>query len=95
MEFDWKFYVSYYNDLKILKTENQALSHYKSFGKKENRLINKLQTECFGKEIQYISISKGFSKLPENLTEISSINFIDTIDNINTIYFKNGKYYFN
>jgi hypothetical protein len=96
MDFDWKFYILYYDDLKILKTEAQALSHYRSFGKKENRLINKLQTECFGKELEYNIISKGISNLPENTIEINinEINFINEI-NINTIYLKDKKYYVN
>jgi hypothetical protein len=96
MEFDWKFYISYYDDLKNLKTYTQAISHYNSFGKKEHRLINKEQTECFGKELNQVRISKGISNLPDNLNEIStneiSTNEIST-NEISTIYLKDGKYY--
>jgi len=41
--FDWKFYVTYYKDLSIFTTRNQALSHWNNFGKYENRIINKNQ----------------------------------------------------
>ncbi len=94
MDFDWQFYISYYDDLKHFKTSVQALSHYKSFGKKENRLINKSQTECFGKELNQIRISKGISKLNDsNLDEldISKLNN-SNLDEFKTIYFIDVKY---
>ena len=41
-EFNWKFYVTYYEDLKNnnIDTLEKALNHYYCFGKKENRITN-------------------------------------------------------
>ena len=41
--FDWEFYLDYYKDLRKngIKTENQAINHYLTHGKKEKRIINK------------------------------------------------------
>lgn len=39
MQFDYKFYISAYPDLKNL-TEKEAIEHYKKFGKKEGRIPN-------------------------------------------------------
>ena len=39
--FDWKFYIHFYNDLKDMNYE-QALNHWNKHGKKENRVCNKL-----------------------------------------------------
>lgn len=49
-DFDWKFYLEYYEDLKNagLKTENDAKTHYLNYGQYENR-------KCYNslKEIEY------------------------------------------
>jgi len=42
INFDWKFYTSYYPDLRHLTTEESALQHYIWQGICENRLINPL-----------------------------------------------------
>lgn len=40
--FNWKFYVNYYDDLKLnnIDTKHKALNHYYCFGKKESRITN-------------------------------------------------------
>jgi len=42
-EFDWKFYISKYNDLREagILTKDKALWHWNFYGKKENRICNK------------------------------------------------------
>lgn len=40
-DFDWKFYVNFYVDLKHLKNEKKALKHWNEYGKYEKRLKNK------------------------------------------------------
>ncbi|AUV58485.1 glycosyltransferase [Bandra megavirus] len=39
--FDWKYYVSKYEDLKNIKLENEAIQHWNSIGNKEGRQCNK------------------------------------------------------
>lgn len=48
INFDWKFYVNFYQDLidNSINTEHLALAHWKDFGQKEGRLIN--ETQCEG-----------------------------------------------
>ena len=49
MEFDFKFYTSYYKDLSTMKRQpDKAWEHFKNHGYKEQRLINEKQL----KEIQ-------------------------------------------
>ena len=40
--FNWRFYVNYYDDLKLnnIDTKHKALNHYYCFGKKESRITN-------------------------------------------------------
>ena len=64
--FDWIFYTSYYNDLKIFKTRDQALNHYIKFGFKEKRYINK-EKELLKEikreyELNYLKFLKYFNK---------------------------------
>lgn len=42
MDFDWKFYVSVYDDLRNdnINTEEKALQHYNKYGRSEGRVIN-------------------------------------------------------
>lgn len=44
-DFDWKFYVNYYEDLKIIRNEYDAWKHYLIFGKAENRFKNNKSLE--------------------------------------------------
>jgi bifunctional UDP-N-acetylglucosamine pyrophosphorylase/glucosamine-1-phosphate N-acetyltransferase len=46
-DFDWKFYVNYYKDLKDngINTEESALKHWKENGQSEGRIINEHQCE--------------------------------------------------
>ncbi len=57
MDFDWKFYINHYGDLKRsnINTEDMARKHWESYGKKEGRIcvnpnkinnINKINNEC-------------------------------------------------
>ena len=40
-DFDWEFYINLYNDLKFIKTKEEAYNHYITQGKYENRVIDK------------------------------------------------------
>ena len=39
--FDWRFYTSYYDDLRHVKTKKDAWYHWKNFGEKEKRVYNR------------------------------------------------------
>jgi glycosyltransferase involved in cell wall biosynthesis len=48
LDFDWEYYLELYPDLvaKNINTKKNALHHYLSYGRSENRLININQVEC-------------------------------------------------
>ncbi len=56
-EFDWLFYTSYYEDLRHIRTKEQAYKHYKNHGINENRM---------GKNKENIIIDKSFYKFLYN-----------------------------
>jgi hypothetical protein len=43
--FDWKFYVSYYDDLLFIKDEKIAINHYKKYGFKEGRFCCQIHVD--------------------------------------------------
>lgn len=43
LQFDWNFYTTFYEDLAIFTNEKDALSHWLSAGKNENRIFNENQ----------------------------------------------------
>ena len=64
--FDWIFYTSYYKDLEIFKTYNQAFNHYINFGFNEKRYINnrkeivkEIKREY---ELNYLKLLKYFNE---------------------------------
>lgn len=64
--FDWVFYTSYYKDLEIFKTYNQAFNHYINFGFNEKRYINnrkELVKEIKREyELNYLKLLKYFNE---------------------------------
>ncbi len=36
-DFDWKMYISEYEDLSVIQNQKEACAHYRSFGKSEGR----------------------------------------------------------
>ena len=51
IDFDWKFYVHFHQDLidNGINDQQSALSHWKTFGQKEGRIINEIQCEDLDK----------------------------------------------
>ena len=47
LNFDWKNYIETYPDLKYIETKEDAWYHWINYGKHENRVITKLNTEEF------------------------------------------------
>jgi len=69
--FDWKFYCTYYTDLKLagIDTEKKAIDHYNNFGRRENRIINNNMIK---------------SQIPEDIPVIANMNAV--IANMNECF---------
>lgn len=64
IDFDYRFYVNMYPDLRHLK-ENEALEHYKTYGKKEGRICKKPDFDydlytSFHPEMKRVTPNKAF-----------------------------------
>ena len=53
--FDWKFYTSHYSDLKHFDTYEKAYNHWVTYGKNENRVINKKLLDEQNKKILIVT----------------------------------------
>jgi hypothetical protein len=69
--FDWKFYISHYPDLRKSKitTENKAIHHWNNFGKKEGRI-------CCAKKIEHpdiVQLKEIIKSLEHKIDKLSEI----------------------
>ena len=70
--FDWKFYISHYPDLRKSKitTENKAIHHWNNFGKKEGRI-------CCAKKIEHpdiVQLKEIIKSLEHKIDKLSEIS---------------------
>jgi len=65
-DFDWKFYISIYDDLNQINTKNDAYTHYINHGIKENRICAKTIYENFDWEF-YIEIYDDLKKIKNKM----------------------------
>ena len=58
-DFDWKFYLEYYEDLRNagLKTENDAKTHYFNYGQFENRIYKSYELPIDFNHIHYLLLN--------------------------------------
>ena len=89
-EFDWIFYVNYYNDLKNrgINTEEEALKHWKSYGIQEKRICNRYQINKINQINQNYQNYQNYqnNKIIFNLsTPIFYINLNDNIERNNNM----------
>jgi hypothetical protein len=83
-DFDWKFYVNKYPDLKHIKNENDAYKHYLLYGKNENRI------PCNKRFITEFITDMKFEGIPLKEYNANKIK----IDTVNKIFFINNKMYY-
>ena len=79
MDFDYKTYISNYDDLKHFKTPQQALSHYLKYGKKEGRTYKKLLSQSL--PLQPVPQPLTFKVNQLNEYKTFNIKYIDLLLN--------------
>jgi hypothetical protein len=98
-EFDFEFYILYYDDLNNIKTHESALDHWNNSGKYENRICNikDLSIEIFDYEI-YIKMNYdiyNYTKRNAIIHWLKHGKHEERIYNINQINDKYDLFYYN
>jgi hypothetical protein len=72
--FDWKLYTLYYKDLRDanINTEKKAIDHWKTFGKKENRIPNCKKLNLPEKQLISFELHDRYKGIPVYIND----NFI-------------------
>jgi glycosyl transferase family 25 len=97
MEFDWKYYLDKYPDLRIngVHTQKQAFIHWNNYGKKEGRIYNKymeyknLHSINDIKNIFYINLEHRTDRNSHIISQLNSVGLVN-FERFNAIKHENG-----